>query len=292
MKIGFIGLGRMGAGMAKNLLTAGYSLSVYNRTREKAEPLVQLGARFSTTPADAARDAEAVITMLADDAALADVVFGESGLAAALPRNAVHMSSSTISVALSRRLAEEHAGRERSYVAGPVFGRPEAAETKKLLVILAGNEKAVERCRPLADAIGRQTFIAGTEPWQANALKLAGNFMIANMLEAFSEAFALMRKAGLEEQQFLDVMSELFGSPVYKNYGTNIVQRKFDPAGFTLKLGLKDVRLTLEAAGNLNVPLPLAGILRDQLLSAMAHAQAELDWSSLSLVAARSAGLA
>jgi 3-hydroxyisobutyrate dehydrogenase-like beta-hydroxyacid dehydrogenase len=176
-------------------------------------------------------------------------------------------------------------------MAAPVFGRPEAAEAKKLLVVLAGKDELVERCRPIADAIGRQTFVAGSEPWQANGLKLAGNFMIASMLEAFSEAFAVMNKAGIPEQQFLDVMSELFGSPVYRNYGTSMVERRFDPAGFALKLGLKDVRLGLEAADGLNAPMPFASVLRDQFVSAVANGQGDLDWSSLLFVAARNAGL-
>ncbi|HLH05247.1 MAG TPA: NAD(P)-dependent oxidoreductase [Bryobacteraceae bacterium] len=290
MKIGFIGLGRMGTGMAKNLLAAGHTLFLYNRTREKAEALASPAARVVSSPAEAAREADAVFTMLADDHAVAEVTFAD-GLIEALPRNAIHLSSSTISTALSRRLAEEHGARGRTFVAAPVFGRPEAAAAKKLLVVLAGDPSAIERCRPLADAIGRQTFVAGFEPWQANALKLGGNFMIASMLEAFSEAFALMRRSNIAEQQFLDVMSELFGSPVYKNYGSTIVERRFDPAGFALKLGYKDVRLALEAAAETSTPMPFAGVLRDQLLNALAHGQQDLDWSSIALAAARNAGL-
>jgi 3-hydroxyisobutyrate dehydrogenase-like beta-hydroxyacid dehydrogenase len=291
MKIGFIGLGKMGTGMARNLLRAGHQLKLYNRTREKAEVLVKEGASVVNSPAEAATDTEAVFTMLADDPALGEVVFGEKGLAATLRPDTVHISSSTISVSFARKLVEEHAKRAQTLVSAPVFGRPEAAESKKLIVILAGEERAVQRCRALADAIGRRTFVIGREPWQANVIKLCGNFMIASMLEAFSEGFAAMRKAGIDEHYFLEAMVELFGSPVYKNYGTIIADRKFEPAGFGLKLGLKDVRQVVELSGELNAPMPFASVVRDHLVSALAHSQENLDWSSLSLVLARAAGL-
>jgi 3-hydroxyisobutyrate dehydrogenase-like beta-hydroxyacid dehydrogenase len=291
MNIGFVGLGKMGTGMARNLLRAGHKLRVYNRTRQKAEMLVEDGAVAADSPADASRNADAVFTMLADDPAVSDVVFGEQGIAIGLPKGAMHISSSTISVSFARKLAEEHRSREQIFVSAPVFGRPEAAETKKLIVMLAGDVAATERCRPLGDAIGRQTFVLGKEPWQANAVKLCGNFMIASMLETFSEVFAVMRKCDIEEHDFLNVMVELFGSPVYKNYGTTIADRKFQPAGFGLKLGLKDVRQVIELSGEVSAPMPFASILRDRLISAMAHSQEQLDWSSVSLVAARDAAL-
>jgi 3-hydroxyisobutyrate dehydrogenase-like beta-hydroxyacid dehydrogenase len=229
--------------------------------------------------------------MLADDQAVSAVTFGPDGLSSTLAKGTLHISCSTISTDFSRQLTERHRASGQIHVAAPVFGRPEAAAAKKLLVILAGAPDALERVRPIADAIGRQTFVAGHEPWQANALKLAGNFMIASMLEAFSEAFALMRKSGVPEQQFLDVMSELFGSPIYKNYGSLIVDRRFDPAGFALQLGFKDVRLALEAARETATPMPFASILRDHFLNAVAHGQHDLDWSSLALISARNAGL-
>lgn len=281
----------MGIGMARNLLRAGHKLRVYNRTRERAEPLIEDGAIAANSPAEASRNADAVFTMLADDPAVSDVVFGEEGIAAGLPQRALHLSSSTISVAFARKLGEEHRKRGQGFVSAPVFGRPEAAEAKKLIVLLAGDETATERCHPLAEAIGRETFIVGREPWQANAVKLCGNFMIASMLETFSEAFAVLRKSDIDEHSFLNVMVELFGSPVYKNYGSTIADRKFDPAGFGLKLGLKDVRQVVELSGEASAPMPFASILRDRLLSAMANGQEQLDWSSMSLLAARDAGL-
>jgi 3-hydroxyisobutyrate dehydrogenase-like beta-hydroxyacid dehydrogenase len=291
MNIGFIGLGKMGVGMAHNLLRSGHKLKVYNRTRDKAETLVRDGAAVADSPAEAAEDAEAVFTMLADDSAVQEVAFGEKGLAGSLQPGAIHISSSTISVSFAHKLAEEHAKRQQVLLSAPVFGRPDAAEGKKLIVILAGEARAVERSRELADAIGRRTFVIGQEPWQANALKLCGNFMIGSMLEAFGEAFAVMRKSEIDEHHFLEAMVELFGSPVYKNYGTVIAGRKFEPAGFALKLGLKDIGQVVELSGEVNAPMPFASIVRDHLVSALAHGQAEFDWSSLSLVVARAAGL-
>jgi 3-hydroxyisobutyrate dehydrogenase-like beta-hydroxyacid dehydrogenase len=291
MKIGFIGLGRMGAGMAHNLLRAGNELTVYNRSREKAEVLSKEGARVADSPADACSDADAVFTMLADDPAVEQVVFSEKGVASALRKNAVHISSSTISTALSRRLAAEHASRGQGYLSAPVFGRPEAAEGKKLLVVVAGERKLAEHYAPLFDAIGRQTFVIGAEPWQANALKVCGNFMIASMMEAFAEAFATLRKADVPPHAFLEIMSTLFGSPVYSNYGRLIADGKFEPAGFALRLGLKDVRLVLQTAEECAAPMPLASLIHDQFVSAMAHGQADQDWASVAKVAARNAGL-
>src|SRR5882724_971728 len=186
MKIGFVGLGRMGSGMARNLLRAGHEVTVYNRSRDKAEALAASGAQVATSLADACRASEAVMTMLADDAAVEQVVFGEHGIAANLEKNAAHISHSTISTALARRLTAEHAARGQGYLSVPVFGRPEAAEAKKLLVVVAGPRDLAQRFHPLFDAIGRQTFEVGSEPWQANAVKLCGNFMIASMLESFA----------------------------------------------------------------------------------------------------------
>jgi 3-hydroxyisobutyrate dehydrogenase-like beta-hydroxyacid dehydrogenase len=229
--------------------------------------------------------------MLSDDAAVNAVVFGEGGVALSLEPGAAHISSSTISTAIARRLSSEHNQRGQGFVSAPVFGRPEAAEAKKLLVVPAGSAQLVERFRPLFDAVGRQVFVAGSEPWQANALKLCGNFTIASMLETFGEAFAALRKAKVDPHVFLDTMVALYGSPVYANYGGMIADEKFEPAGFALPLGLKDVRLVLELAQEVTAPMPIASLIRDRMLSAMAHGQERLDWSSVGRVAARDAGL-
>jgi 3-hydroxyisobutyrate dehydrogenase-like beta-hydroxyacid dehydrogenase len=291
MRIGFIGLGRMGSGMARNLLRAGHDVVVFNRSREKAEVLVADGARVADTPAGVCSASEAIMTMLADDHAVEQVVLGENGVASTLPQGAIHLSCSTISVTLGKRLAAEHQRRGQRYLSVPVFGRPDAAESKNLLVVAAGPLDLVEHCRPLFDAIGRQTFVVGSDPSQANAVKLCGNFMIAAMLEAFGEAYATLRKADVLPHTFLEVMSMLFGSPVYSNYGRLIADEKFEPAGFALRLGLKDVRLVLDAAEEYAAPMPLASLVRDHFLSAMAHGQADQDWSSVTRVAARNAGI-
>jgi 3-hydroxyisobutyrate dehydrogenase-like beta-hydroxyacid dehydrogenase len=264
---------------------------VFNRSRDKAEALVADGARVADSLADVCRAPDAVMTMLADDHAVEQMVFGENALASMLPSGAIHVSSSTISMALARRLAAEHGRRGQRYLSVPVFGRPEAAESKNLLVVAAGPPELVEHCRPLFDAIGRQTFVVGSDPWQANAAKLCGNFMIAATIEAFGEAFATLRKAGVSPHAFLEIMSMLFGSPLYANYGRLIADEKFEPAGFALRLGLKDARLVLEAAEQLAAPMPLASLIRDRFVSAMAHGQADLDWSSVARVAARDAGI-
>lgn len=281
----------MGAGMARNLMRAGHQVKLYNRTREKSQALAGDGGEVVDSPAAVAAGSEAVFTMLSDDRALSEVVEGANGLAQALKPGAAHISSSTISTALARRLTKQHADAGQIFISAPVFGRPEAAEARKLIVIPAGDANAIARYRPLFDAIGRITLVAGDEPWQANLVKLCGNFMIASMLEAFSEAFATVDKADIDRHLFLNVMSELFGSPVYSNYGAAVADRKFQPAGFALKLGLKDVRLAIEAAQELNVSLPFASVVRDHLVSGMAHGQEDWDWSSLALVAERSAGI-
>ena len=291
MRIGFIGLGNMGSAMARNLLRAGHQVAAYNRSREKAEALAGEGARVAGSPADACRESQVVVTMLADDRAVEQIVFGEDGVASALSSGAIHVSSSTIGTALARRLAAEHARRGQGFLSAPVFGRPDAAQSGKLIVVAAGPGELVEFCRPLFDAIGRQTSVAGAEPWQANAVKLCGNFMLASMIEAFGEAYATLRKAGVEPTVFQEVINGLFASPVYANYGRLIAEERFSPAGFALKLALKDMRLALETADECAAPMPLASLIRDHFLSAVAHGQADLDWSSMALVPARNAGL-
>jgi 3-hydroxyisobutyrate dehydrogenase-like beta-hydroxyacid dehydrogenase len=291
MKAGFIGLGNMGQPMAHNLLKARHELVVYNRTRSRAEELARGGAQVAGTPAEACAPG-VVLTMLADDHAVAECVFGAGGILKALPAGGVHVSMSTISTALSRRLAEAHAAEGQSFVAAPVFGRPEAAAAARLVVVAAGPAEALERCRPLLEAVSRKLFVIGAEAPAANILKLAGNFLIASMLESLAEAFALARKSGMDPAQLLEIVNgALFQSPLYENYGKLMVEQRYAPAGFKLHLGLKDIRLALAAAEAANVPMPLASLLRDHLLSAVARGQGELDWASLARVLAENAGL-
>jgi 3-hydroxyisobutyrate dehydrogenase-like beta-hydroxyacid dehydrogenase len=290
MKVALIGLGNMGSAMAQNLTGAGHELTVYNRSRAKAEALGS-GVRIAESPADAAHDREVVITMLADDTAVQAVVSGDSGIAHALPEGSVHMGCSTISTALACWLAAEHAARGQKYISAPVFGRPEAAAEKKLLVVAAGEGATVSRCSPLFEAIGRQAFVAGTEAWQANAVKLCGNFMLASMLESFGEAYAVLRKADVDPHLFLDVMNALFGSPVYANYGKLIANGTFQPAGFALYLGFKDTRLAIETAREVGSPLPIASLLHDRFLEAIALGMGGIDWSGVARISALHAGL-
>jgi 3-hydroxyisobutyrate dehydrogenase-like beta-hydroxyacid dehydrogenase len=291
MKIGFIGLGQMGAGMAANLLKAGHAVAVYNRTASKTEALVRLGAQAPGS-VEAVCAAEAVITMLADDAALEGIVFGKGGVLASLKKGAAHISSSTISVALSKRLAAVHAGAGQHYLAAPVFGRPDAAASGKLAVVIGGPAKLVETYMPLFKLLGQKTFVMSSKPEDANLVKLSGNFLIAAVIESLGEALALIGKGGIDQQQYLDLLtSTLFDAPVYKTYGRLIAERRFEPAGFAAPLGQKDIRLTLAAAETLNVPLPLAGLLRDRFLTLLAHGGEALDWSAIGQLAARDAGL-
>ena len=291
MKIGFVGLGQMGSGMAANLAKAGHDVTVWNRSPGKAEPLVALGARAAREVGEAARG-EAVITMLADDHAVESEVFAERGIIASLPRGALHISSSTISVALSDRLTDAHAKAGQRYAAAPVFGRPEAAAAAKLAVAIAGPADAIKTAQPLLDVIGQKTFIIGEKPSLANLVKLSGNFLIANVIEALGEAVALVTKGGVDRRAYIDFLtSTLFSAPVYKTYGNIIAEQKFSPAGFAAPLGAKDVRLALAAAESLRVPLPLASLLRDRFLRLLAEGGETLDWSAISTLAARDAGL-
>lgn len=291
MKVGFIGLGQMGNGMAANLLRAGHEVTVYNRTPSKAQRLVEQGARLAVRIADACRG-DAVITMLADDAALESVVFAPDGVLDALPAGAIHLSMSTIGVALSERLAAAHANARQRYVAAPVFGRPEAAAAGKLFIVAAGAADVVDACRPPFDAMGQKTFVVGAEPKVANLVKLSGNFLIASVIESLGEAMALVRKAGVDARQYLDLMtSTLFTAPVYKNYGELIATQKFEPAGFAAPLGEKDIRLALAAAEALRVPMPVASLLRDRFLRLLAQGGETLDWSAIGQLAATDAGL-
>jgi 3-hydroxyisobutyrate dehydrogenase-like beta-hydroxyacid dehydrogenase len=292
MKVGFMGLGNMGSAMAANLLGAGHDVTVYNRTPSKVEALVARGAHAAARVADACRG-DAVITMLADDAALESIVFGDEGVIASLGRGAIHISMSTISVALSERLAAAHAEAGQRFVAAPVFGRPEAAAAAKLFIVAAGAPDAVEACVPLFEAIGQKTFVIGDEPRAANLVKLSGNFLIASTIEALGEAMALVAKAGVDRRRYLDVLtSTLFTAPVYKTYGALIAEGKFEPAGFAAPLGQKDIRLTLAAAEALCVPMPLGSLLRDRFLTLLAHGGDTLDWSAIAKLAAQDAGQA
>lgn len=291
MEAAVVGIGRMGLGIAKSLLRAGHRVIVYNRTPERAEPLRALGASVAESLKEACRT-EVLFTMVADDTALEALVFGEGGILASLPRGSAHVSLSTISVALSDRLAAAHAKAGQGYLAAPVFGRPEAAEAGRLAVVAAGEDALVQKCRPLFDAMGPKLFLVGDRPSQANVVKLSGNFLIATVLESLAEVLAFARKSGVDAGTLMEFLtSSLFNAPVYKSYSQLIVESRHEPAGFLLPLGLKDVRLVLQAAEAVSVPMPIASVLRDRFLTALARGNQDKDWSVIGRVAAEDAGL-
>lgn len=291
MKIGFIGLGNMGAGMAANLLAAGHEVTVYNRSPGRAQPLVDKGATAAGSVAEACHG-DAVFTMLADDHAVESVALAAGGIRDSLPAGAIHIGSSTISIALSERLAHAHAAAGQRYVAAPVFGRPEAAAAGKLAVIAAGAADAVRDATPLLQAIGQKLFLISETPTSANLVKLSGNFMIASVIEMLGEAMALIAKGGVDRKQYLDILtSTLFDAPVFKTYGTLIAEERFEPAGFAAPLGQKDIRLVLAAAEEARVPMPLASLLRDRFLALLAQGGDALDWSAIARLAAKDAAV-
>jgi 3-hydroxyisobutyrate dehydrogenase-like beta-hydroxyacid dehydrogenase len=291
MDIGFIGLGQMGHGMARNLLKAGHRMVVYNRTRSKAEDLEKEGAQVADLPSDAAQG-EVMITMLADDAVVETVLFGEGGAFAALRPRTIHLSMSTISVGFADRLTKEHAEIGVPYVAAPVMGRPDVAAAGKLAIVTAGDRAKIDHCQPLFDAIGQKTFVLGETPSAANVVKLAVNFLLSAMIESLGEACALMRKSDIDPHRFIDVITQtLFAAPAYKTYGSIIADQKYEPAGFAMALGLKDVRLALAAADARQVPMPVASLVRDHFLAGVATGNANADWSALARLCAHDAGL-
>ncbi len=288
--IGFVGLGAMGSGMARNLVKAGYAVAVHNRTRERAEAFAREGGTIADTPGAAAATGT-VLTMLADDAALEATVFGPAGIAAGLPPGGLHISLSTIGVALAERLAAAHEERGQHYLAAPVFGRPEAAAAAKLFVVAAGAAPAYDRALPLLETLAQKVFYLGEAPAQANLVKLSGNFLITCVIESLAEALTLVGKGGVEPALMLEILtSTLFNAPVYKTYGDMIVNERYLPPGFALPLGLKDNRLLLAAAEKLATPLPFASIVRDRFLSALATGHEHEDWSAIAQVVAEQAG--
>ena len=292
MKVGFIGLGSMGAGMSRNLIKAGHDLVVYNRTRSRAQEMQSLGAKVADTASEAAAGAEVLITMLADDRAVQDVIFEPGAAIEALPDGAIHISTSTISVDLSRRLAKSHAEKHQIYIAAPVFGRPDAAAAGKLFIVSAGPSESIEKCRSLFAAMGQRTFIFSEDAPAANVIKLSGNFLTTTVIESLAECFSLMRKSGVDPHKFLEVLTEsMFSAPIYKTYGGILASEKFEPVGFKLPLGFKDNRLLLAAAEEASVPMPMASLMHDRFVAALAQGLENADWSAVARVVYQNAGL-
>jgi 3-hydroxyisobutyrate dehydrogenase-like beta-hydroxyacid dehydrogenase len=275
----------MGNGMAQTLLGAGHELAVYNRTPDKALPLVSRGARLAADVADACKG-DVVITMLADDPAVEAITFGEKGVIANLPPGAIHISMSTISVALSERLTTAHAKAGQRFVAAPVFGRPDAAAGGKLFVVAGGPSDAVDACMPIFQVLGQSTFRVGERPCDANLVKLSGNFLTASVIESLGEAVALVGKAGMDRREYLRFLtSTLFNAPIYKTYAELIANGHFQPAAFAAPLGFKDIRLTIAAAEGLRVPMPLASLLHDRFVRLLAQEGESVDWSAIGQLA-------
>ena len=289
--VGFIGLGNMGSAMATRLLEAGFDVTVYNRSPGKAEALAARGATVAATVAQACAG-DVVITMLANDDAVDAVVTGEGGVLATLREGATHISSSTISAALSKRLMAAHAAAGRQYMTATVLGRPEAVAAGKLFVLAAGPAQVVDPLMPVLDALGQRTFRVSDVAAVGNVVKLSANFLLANVIESLGEAVALVSKAGVDRRDYIDILtSTLFSAPAYETYGGLIAREEFEPAGFAARLGIKDIRLVLAAAEELEVPLPIASLLRDRFLALLASGGGDLDWSAISTLAQRDAGL-
>ena len=292
MKVGFIGLGRMGQAMATRLLGGGHDVIAFNRTPEKAAGVLKAGAGSASSIAEACEGREVVISMVTGDAALQEVALGPKGIRASLTPGAIHLAMGTHSVAQIRSLAEAHATANQILVAAPVLGRPDAAAAGQLGIVAAGAPRAVEACQPLFKLMGRRVFEAGPQPEQAAITKLANNFMLGCAIGAMSEGFSLVRKYGVVPQVFYEVMTEsLFSAPAYKIYGKIMVDESFDKVGFTTLLGLKDFNLIMAAANDARVPLPSGNAFRDRLLGAVAHGDGDKDWAVVAREQARASGL-
>ncbi len=292
MNVGFIGLGRMGRGMAGRLLGAGHQLAVYNRTRAKADAMGEAGAKVVGSIAECARHGDVTITMLADDPALEAVAL-HGGLVQELPKGAIHMVMGTHGVDVIRRIGAMHAEAGQILVAAPVLGRPDLAASGQLGIVVAGPSAAVDRCRPLLAAMGRRSFEAGTDPVAATSIKVTNNFVLGCAIEAMGEAFSLVRKYGVAPEVLYEVMTEgLFSAPAYKIYGKIIVEQSYDRVGQKALLGLKDANLALAAGEAVGVPLPSCNVWRDRLVGAAAHGDGDKDWAVMALEQARASGLA
>lgn len=281
MHIGWIGLGNMGQAMAARVLDAGHELTVYNRSRDKAQPLVDRGAKLADSPAGAAAG-ELVVTMLADDAAL-EQVLGSGGALAAMTANTVHVSMSTISHALALKLTATHAERGVGFVGAPVFGRPEAAAAGKLFILGAGEASALSRCQPLFDVLSQKVLALGTEPAAAHLTKVLGNFMLISSVELLAEALHVAKGAGLAPQALLHALTgSVFSAPFYANYGHMIVAQDFSgPPAFALALAQKDIALATAAAASVCAPLPSAEPVRAKIAQLLATGGEQLDLTAI-----------
>lgn len=289
MRIAFLGLGTMGTAMAANLHRDGRDIVVWNRSPDRASPFRDRGVAVARTPRDAADGADVVISMLSDDAATHAVVIDGGALDAMRP-GAVHLNMATVSVASARAMTALHDQRGVRYIAAPVLGRVNVAEAGNLTILAAGDDGAIDRVRPLLDVLGTRTWRFGMRPEQANAVKLAANFMVGCAIEAMAEASLLAEGFDVAAADFLEMMtSSIFPVPAYQGYGAAIASSSFEPAGFKFSLAAKDLRLTLAAGEEAAAPMPFAGVLNDNYRDGLAHGDGHLDWAALSRVAVRRA---
>ncbi len=289
MKVGFIGLGKMGVEMAKRLIDGGHEVMVYNRTASKLEPLVAAGAKAAGSVAEAAKFGGVVLTMLGDDKAL-EAVGAE--LLEALPAGGVHAAMGTHSLASVQKFTEAHKAKGQSLVSAPVLGRPDAVAAGKAAIVAAGAPEAMARCMPLFENLARRTFDAGGDPAGAATVKVANNFLLGCAIEAMGEAFSLVEKVGVDPKVFLEVVTDgLFASPAYNVYGGIIANKAYDKVGFEVKQALKDLGLAMAAGEAAHVPLPSGNVWRDRLLGAQANGDGDKDWSVMAREQARASGL-
>ena len=293
MKVGFIGLGRMGRGMARRILDSGQDLAVYDVVREATVEFANAGARVATSVADLCKDRDVVLTMLVEDATVLDVALTAGGMRDSLPSGSIHLAMGTYGVATIRTLASAHTQAKQILVAAPVLGRPDLAASGQLGIVAAGPAEAVKQCDPLFKVLGRRTFEAGATPEAATAIKLANNLVLGAALVAQAEAFSLVRKYDVAPQVMYDVMTEgLFaGAPAYKGYGKTMVDETYDKVGSPITVGLKDANLILAAADIARVPLPSLDVYRQRLLGAIAHGDGDRDQAVLAREQARASGL-
>ncbi len=281
MKVGIIGLGNMGLPIAENILNNGYELVVYNRTTSKANPLVQKGAILAKTPYEVAQKTNFVFTILSDDEATRQTVFGETGILAGLSEDGIHVSMGTISVSCAKEMTKEYSEQGKAFASATVLGRPDAAAAGKLSVILAGNSEACKKIKPIVSTFGKQTFEVGEEAYLANIAKLGNNFLLVSMLESLAEVFTLIEKYDLDKKQFLQIFNSLFQSPVYQNYSTLMIEEDFQPAGFDMRLGLKDTNLVSAAAEQVSAELPIADLAKNHFQMSIEAGLDDWDWSAL-----------
>ena len=279
-KIAFIGLGNMGINMAKNLISEGYYLKVYNRTLSKADELESASVTKCETPAEAAKDMDIVISMLSEDSVLKEIVSGDEGILKTMSKNSLHISMSTIGTDTAKELFDKHAEAGVKYLSAPVFGRPNAAAERKLNICVSGDQQSKEIAKPVLECLGQAIYDFGEDITAANVVKIAGNFMILATMEMMSEAFAMAEKSGLDREKFAEFFgSTLFNAPVYHNYGKMIAMKNYEPVGFKARLGYKDARLALRTSQSSETPMPMLTLVHNRLMSAVARGLGDRDWS-------------